>query len=50
MITVVAVLLLVFILFGLLGGGRWGPYVGWSPVGALLVVLLLWWLFTYFRP
>ncbi len=47
MLTILVIVLVIALLGGGLGHSRYG-YVGWSPAGILLVILLLW-LFTGHR-
>jgi len=41
MLTILLILLVIALLGGGLGHARYG-YVGWSPAGIVLLVLLLW--------
>jgi hypothetical protein len=41
MLTILAIVLIIALIGGGLGHSRYG-YVGWSPAGILLVILLLW--------
>lgn len=47
MMTILLIVLVIALLGGGLGHSRYG-YVGWSPAGILLVILLLW-MFTGHR-
>jgi len=46
MLTILVIVLVLALLGGGLGHGRFG-YAGWSPAGILLVVLFLWLLFGH---
>lgn len=41
MLTILVIVLIIALIGGGLGHSRYG-YVGWSPAGILLVILLLW--------
>lgn len=41
MLTILLIVLVIALLGGGLGHSRYG-YVGWSPAGILIVILLLW--------
>ena len=43
MLTLLIILLVLSAVFGGWGHSRWG-YTGWSPLGIILVVMLLLWL------
>ncbi|MCC6596906.1 MAG: DUF3309 family protein [Rhodanobacteraceae bacterium] len=49
MVTILLVILVIALLFGGFGHARdWGP-LGWSPLGVVVLVLLIFWLTGHLR-